>query len=79
MPIVELRQGLIAEFRLDISGSCLVALVYQKLYKFGLVQVAPNDDILALLDVNAHPGDEAGIASKSCLFHSSFSLFILIH
>ena len=47
----------------------LIGFLYHHGNKFRLVQVGINDHILALLDVDAHPDNEAGIFPQNSLFH----------
>ena len=69
VPHVELLQGLVAELHGDLPGAGLVALVHQQLHEFGLIQAAVDQDLLALLDVDADAGNKAGILAQNGLLH----------
>ena len=70
-------EGLIAPVNRNLLCAQLVALVYNHLDEFGLVELGHNDDLLTLLYVYATASDEICIFFESCLVHFRY-LFIFV-
>ena len=73
MAHMELGEGLVGEVHDHLPGAGLVELVGDHGHKFGLIQLGLQKYILPLLDIAAHPGDEAGILLESGFLHKNTS------
>ena len=69
MADVQLVEGLMAELHPYLPRAGLVALVHQQFNEPGLVELAADDDVLSLFDVDAHAGDQLRIVAKYGLLH----------
>ena len=72
---LDLVQRLIAPVHDDPFGTGAVALLRHHLDEFRLIQLSGDKDLLALLHVDAHGGNEFGIASEYGFFHVRSPLF----
>ena len=66
---MDLGQGLIAPLHGDLFGLGLIGLLHHHPDKLRLVQVRIDDDLLALLNIDAAADDQAGIFPQYGFFH----------
>ena len=66
---MDLGQGLIAPLHGNLFGLGLIGLLHHHLDKLRLVQVRIDDDLLALLNIDAASDDQAGIFPQYGFFH----------
>ena len=69
VPVVELLEGLVFPLHHHLFRAQLVAGLHHHSDEFRLVQIRGDKDLLALLDVDAHFGDQIGIGPQSRLLH----------
>ena len=74
---VELGQGLVVPLHADLFGLGLIGLLHHQLYKFRLVQIRVDQDLLALLDIDAASDDQAGIFPQNGFLHGNCSFVLL--
>ena len=66
---VDFAQGLVAPLHGNLFGLGLIGLLHHHLDKLRLVQVRIDDDLLALLNIDAAADDQAGIFPQYGFFH----------
>ena len=75
MTDVQLGQGLIIPLHVHLAGAQAVQLFHHHRYEFRLIKAGINDNVLILLWIAAHLGDELGIFAQSGLLHDKFLLY----
>ena len=67
-------KGLIAELHVHLARAALVQLIGYHGDEFGLIQTGVQDDVLTLLGIDAHAGDQLSVFAQSCFLHETFLL-----
>ena len=67
--VVELLERLIVPVHHDLFGPGAIALLHHQLHELRLIQSGVDKDLLALLNVDAGPGDQLCVFAQNSLFH----------